>query len=110
VGLFAGLTEEIEPLKGVGVEVVICGLVTAAGPDIFSMVPTIMGVGVGTTRGRTFCAVWIAGIESVTTTSTGVGVASTDDWANAGRASVEKKKAAHKSFMIITAVSVIYYD
>ena len=52
----------------------------------------------------------MAGIESVTTTSTGVGVASTDVWANAGRINVETKTAAHKSFIIFTAVSVIYYD
>ena len=65
---------------------------------------------VGATLGRIFCSVWIAGIESVTTTSTGVGVASTDVWENAERLKVETKRAAHKSFIIITAVSVIYYD
>jgi hypothetical protein len=52
----------------------------------------------------------MGGIVSVTTTSTGVGVASTDDWASAGRLKVEKKMRAHKSFMILTEVSVIYYD
>ena len=108
--LYAGVTEEIEPLRGVTGGFVICGLVTAAGPDSFSAVPTIIGVGDGATLGRTFCSAWIAGIESVTTTSTGVGVASTDVWANAERLHVETKRAAHKSFMIITAVTVIYYD
>ena len=68
-----------------------------------------MGVGVGATLGRTFCA-WMGGIVSVTTTSTGVGVASTEDCASAGRLTVEKKMTAHKSFIIVTAVSVIYYD
>jgi hypothetical protein len=106
-----------EPLEGIIEELLVgvvegatdCGLVTADGPDNFSDCPTIMGVGVGATLGRIFC-VCTGGIESVTTTSTGVGVASTDDCAITGRLNVEKKMTAHKSFMIITAVSVIYYD
>ena len=106
--MLADVTEEPE-LVADSTNVVICGLVTAAGPDIFSAVPTIIGVGVGATLGRTFCAC-IGGIESVMTTSTGVGVASTADWANPGRVNAEKKRAAHKSFIIITAVTVIYYD
>ena len=71
----------------------------AEGPDTLSgALPTIIGVGV--TRGRV-CAGLIAGMELVTTTSTGVGVGSAGDCENVERNDAERNKATQKNFVYI---------
>jgi hypothetical protein len=74
-------------------------IAAADGPDSFSEeLPTIMGVGV--TRGRIWAGL-TAGIEFVTTTSTGVGVGSADDCENAASEVKESNKATQKNFVHI---------
>jgi len=75
----------------------------ADGPDVFSIeLPTIIGV--GDTRGRIAVGL-IAGIVSVFTSFTGVGVGSTLDCENADADIRETNNATQKNFVFIDRCS-----